>query len=118
VLLRGQRDGDSAEAEVDHRGEGVDVADAEAAALDELDFGVNAFQPGVGKAESDRGDDGVEVFADAADQVGEGIDPATQGGGAPGIEVGSGVVWMDTAVELAQPFFELPGAPELVAVTA
>ena len=33
----GQGDGDPAEAEVDHRGKGVDVADAEAAALDEAD---------------------------------------------------------------------------------
>ena len=42
----GQRDGDAAEAEVDHRGEGVDVADAETAALDEPDLGVDALQPG------------------------------------------------------------------------
>jgi hypothetical protein len=73
----GQSDGDAAEAEVDHRGEGVDVADAEAAALDEPDAGVDAFQPGVGQAELDRGDDGVEVFTDTADQVRERLDPAT-----------------------------------------
>jgi hypothetical protein len=86
--------------------------------LDEPDAGVDAFQPGAGQAESDRGDDGVEVFADAADQVGEGRDPAPQRGGAPGFEVGGRVVGMDAAIELPQAFLEFPGAPEFVAVAA
>jgi len=86
--------------------------------LDEPDAGVDAFQPGVGQAEPDRGDDGVEVFADTADQVGEGLDPAAQRGGAPGLEVGGGVVRVHDSVEVAQSSLELPCAPELVAMAA
>jgi hypothetical protein len=41
-------DGDSSEAEVDHGADGVEVAVAEAAALDEPDFGVDAFEASVG----------------------------------------------------------------------
>jgi hypothetical protein len=51
----------------------VEVAVAVAAALDEPNFRVDAFEAGVGQAELDGGDDGVEVFADAAYEVA--VDP-------------------------------------------
>lgn len=48
-------------------GEGVEVAVAEAAALDEADLGGDAFEAGVGQAELDRGDDDVRrVLAGSA----------------------------------------------------
>jgi hypothetical protein len=42
--FRGQGDGDSAEAEVDHRGERFGVGVTEAASVDEPDLGVDAFE--------------------------------------------------------------------------
>jgi hypothetical protein len=57
------RDVDSADAEVDHRGQSGGVAVAVAAALYDSDFGVDAFESGVGQSEFDRGGHGVEVFA-------------------------------------------------------
>jgi hypothetical protein len=41
----GQVDRDSTEAEVDGGGESVEIPEAVAAALDEPDLGVDAFQP-------------------------------------------------------------------------
>jgi hypothetical protein len=98
---RGWVQGDSAEAEVDGCGEGVEVAVAEAAALNQSDLGVVAFEAGVGQAEFDRGDDGVGVFLDSAYEVGERGDSAAFRGGAPAFEVGAGVGGIGGAVELA-----------------
>ena len=94
---------------MDHGGEVVPVGVAVAASVDESDLGVDAFQAGVGQAEFDGGDDGVEVFADAPDQVLVGGDAAAQRRGAPGFEVGAGVGGVGGAVEVAQSFLELTG---------
>jgi hypothetical protein len=85
--------------------------------LDEPDLGVDAFEAGVGQAEFDGGDDGLGVFLDPADEVGECGDAAAFRGGASAFEVGAGVGGIGAAVEVAQLLFEFPGAPELVAVT-
>jgi hypothetical protein len=85
------------------------------AALNESDLGVDAFQPRVGQAELDGGDDRVEVFADAPDQGLVGGDTATERGGAPLLEVVCGVGRVDDAVEVAELFLEYPGAPQPVA---
>jgi hypothetical protein len=56
---------------------------AVAAGVDESDFGVDAFDEGVGDAEFDRGDDGVEVDLKAFGQGDEGVDAAAFGCGDP-----------------------------------
>nr|WP_244945498.1 hypothetical protein [Couchioplanes caeruleus] len=43
--------------------ESVEEAEAEAAAPDQPDLGVDAFEAGVGQAELDRGNDGFGVFS-------------------------------------------------------
>jgi hypothetical protein len=58
-----------------------------------------------------------ECFSISADEVGEGWDAAAFGRGAPAFEVGAGVGRLGAAVEVAELFFEFPGAPEPVAVS-
>jgi len=59
---------------------------AVAAGVDEADFGVDAFDEGVGDAEFDGGDDRFEVFLQAFAEFGEGRYAAAFGSGDPDLE--------------------------------
>ena len=81
-----------------------------AAGVDEPDFGVDAFDEGVGDAEFDGGDDGIEVFVQAFAEFGEGRDAAAFGGGDPGLQSLTGNAgFVLESVEVTQLFFEGPG---------
>ena len=81
-----------------------------AAGVDESDFGVDAFDEGVGDAEFDRGDDLVEVDLEPFGQGDEGVDAAAFGGGDPAPQILAGAAgWVVDAVDVAQLFFERPG---------
>ena len=56
---------------------------AVAAGVDESDFGVDAFDEGVGDAEFDCGEDGLEVDLESFAEGDEGGDAAAFGGGDP-----------------------------------
>jgi len=55
---------------------------------------------------------------DASGEVLEGGDARADGGGDPPFEVVPGGLGLDEAVEVSEGFFELPGSPEAVAVSA
>ncbi len=83
---------------------------AVAAGVDQADFGVDAFDEGVGQAEFHGGDDGVEVDVEAFAEGDERGDAAAFGGGDPAAQMFAGVAgWVVEAVEVAQLFFEGPG---------
>ena len=109
----GQRDGDAAEAEVDHGGEVLPVGVAVAAPVDEADLGVDALEAAVGEPVADGVHDAVEVAVDPAGEVGHGGQAAVDTTADPVAEVAGGVVWGDGLEQGAELFFELPGGEQL-----
>jgi hypothetical protein len=82
-------------------GEGVEVAEAVAPALDKPDLGVDALQPGVRQPELDGRDDRVEVLLDPAYEVGECRDAAALDACTPPLQIGPRLGRLDNAVEIA-----------------
>ncbi len=73
-----------------------------AADVEESDFGVDAFDEGVGDAKFDGGDDFFEVDVEAFGQGDEGVDAAACGGGDPTAQLLAGAAgWMVDAVDVA-----------------
>jgi hypothetical protein len=60
----------------------------------------------------------VEVAVDAASEGDESVDLAAFRGGDPPLQVGGGVGGCGGSVEVAELFFELPGAPEAAVADA
>jgi hypothetical protein len=69
----------------------------------EADLGVDAFEPAVGQAVFDGGDDAVEMGPASAGKVDEGLEAATGGRAAPGPQVLTRFVRVDTVVETPPP---------------
>ena len=88
---------------------------AVAAAVDESNLGVDSFQSAVGESVLDGVDDSFEVVSDPAGQVLEGPQLAALGGSASSPEIVSCHLGFYQPIEVAEPFFHIPGSPELVA---
>jgi hypothetical protein len=67
----GQWRAEVGEAEHRQRGEGAGRVEAEGAAGDQADLGVDRFDAGVGEAVLDRGDDSCALLADRARELQE-----------------------------------------------
>jgi len=91
---------------------------AVAAVVDQADLAVETFELGVRQAELDGGEDAVAVGSDGPGQRDERGDAAAAGPGQPPVEMLRCVLGSGEAVEVAEPFFELPAPVEDVSVAA
>lgn len=111
--FRGQLDGDSAAAEVDHGDERGGCVVAVATVVDEADLAVESFELRVRQPELDSGEDPVAVGADRSRQRDERGDATAARPRQPPVEVHGGVLFgVAEPEQVAQALFELPAPVE------
>jgi len=100
---------DIADSQVDHVGEGVEVAETAGAVLDDPDDAIDTFSDGIGCPSIDEGHHGLLMFSQGVDELAHGRQSAEQSAFGPSFKKALGGPGCLVVPELLELLFQAPG---------